>query len=148
MSSKRDKGLLPLQASPPVICAHGGDTEAAPPNTMSAFHAAVTSGATCVEVDVSRTRDGALFVLHPRELRLLLGRRDVPQVGLGEEEEEEFYICSSRLGLIKVDHHHSGIGRNREKGGEHRGQRWAPMRPSDRIVVILFNLNVWVLQGR
>jgi hypothetical protein len=24
------------------------------------------------------------------------------------EEEEEIYICSSRLGLIKMDHHHSG----------------------------------------
>ncbi len=23
-----------------------------------------------------------------------------------EEEEEEIYICSSRLGLIKMDHHH------------------------------------------
>jgi hypothetical protein len=29
-----------------------------------------------------------------------------------EEEEEEIYICSSRLGLIKMDHHHSGNGRN------------------------------------
>jgi hypothetical protein len=27
-----------------------------------------------------------------------------------EEEEEEIYICSSRLGLIKMDHRHSGNG--------------------------------------
>jgi hypothetical protein len=26
-------------------------------------------------------------------------------------EEEEIYICTSRLGLIKLDHHHSGNGR-------------------------------------
>jgi hypothetical protein len=33
-----------------------------------------------------------------------------------KEEEEEIYICSSRLGLIKMDHHHSGNGR---KSGMH-----------------------------
>jgi hypothetical protein len=27
-----------------------------------------------------------------------------------EEEEEEGYVCSSRLGLIKLDHRHSGNG--------------------------------------
>jgi hypothetical protein len=31
------------------------------------------------------------------------------------EEEEEIYICSSRLGLIKMDHHHSGNGRNSQQ---------------------------------
>jgi hypothetical protein len=29
--------------------------------------------------------------------------------------EEENYICSSRLGLIKMDHHHSGNGRNSQQ---------------------------------
>jgi hypothetical protein len=28
-----------------------------------------------------------------------------------DEEEEVIYICSSRLGLIKMDHHHFGNGR-------------------------------------
>jgi hypothetical protein len=32
-----------------------------------------------------------------------------------EEKEEEIYICSSRLGLIKMDHHHSGNGRNSQQ---------------------------------
>jgi hypothetical protein len=32
-----------------------------------------------------------------------------------EEEEEEIYTCSSRLGLTKMDHHHSGIGRNSQQ---------------------------------
>jgi hypothetical protein len=32
-----------------------------------------------------------------------------------QEEEEEIYICSSRLGLIKMDHHHSGNGRNSQQ---------------------------------
>jgi hypothetical protein len=29
--------------------------------------------------------------------------------------EEEIYICSSRLGLIKMDHRHSGNGRNSQQ---------------------------------
>jgi hypothetical protein len=29
--------------------------------------------------------------------------------------QEEIYICSSRLGLIKLDHHHSGNGRNSQQ---------------------------------
>lgn len=32
---------------------------------------------------MSRTRDGVLFVLHPRELRVLLGRQSVPQARPG-----------------------------------------------------------------
>jgi hypothetical protein len=34
---------------------------------------------------------------------------------LKKGEEEEIYICSSRLGLIKMDHHHSGNGRNSQQ---------------------------------
>ncbi len=30
-------------------------------------------------------------------------------------EEEEIYICSSRLELNKMDHHHSGNGRNSQQ---------------------------------
>lgn len=57
---------------PPLICAHGGDPNVAPPNTLEAFQAALDGGATCVEVDVARTRDGRLVVLHSRELAHLL----------------------------------------------------------------------------
>jgi hypothetical protein len=32
-----------------------------------------------------------------------------------EEEEEEIYICSSHLGLTKMDHRHSGNGRNSQQ---------------------------------
>jgi hypothetical protein len=38
-----------------------------------------------------------------------------PLARLKEEEEEEIYICSSRLGLIKMDHHHSGNDRNSQQ---------------------------------
>jgi hypothetical protein len=57
---------------PPLVCAHGGDVAAAPPNTAAAFAAALAGGARCVEVDVSRTLDGQLVVLHSRELGRLL----------------------------------------------------------------------------
>lgn len=58
--------------APPLVCAHGGDVAAAPPNTAAAFEAALAGGARCVEVDVARTRDGQLAVLHSRELAHLL----------------------------------------------------------------------------
>jgi hypothetical protein len=38
------------RAAPPLVCAHGGDTSAAPPNTAEAFQAALDAGALCVEV--------------------------------------------------------------------------------------------------
>jgi hypothetical protein len=79
------------RTTPPVVCAHGGDAASdAPPNTSRAFQAAIDAGSRCAEVDVARTRDGTLVVLHQRELRKLLGRdRDgsstgragAPQVG-------------------------------------------------------------------
>lgn len=57
---------------PPLVCAHGGDAAAAPPNTLEALQAALDGGATCVELDVSRTADGRLVALHTRELAELL----------------------------------------------------------------------------
>ena len=41
------------------------------PNTVPALAAAVDAGFECVEVDVSRTKDGPLVALHSRELRHL-----------------------------------------------------------------------------
>lgn len=62
-------------ADPPLVCAHGGDSsDGAPPNTLEAFQAALQQGVPCLEVDVARTSDGQLVVLHPRDLaQLLLG---------------------------------------------------------------------------
>lgn len=56
----------------PMCCAHGGDIDTAPPNTLAAFTAALDMGLTCVEVDVSMTRDGQLAALHDRDLASLL----------------------------------------------------------------------------
>eukprot|EP00268_Persea_americana_P051614 TRINITY_DN5716_c0_g1_i4.p1 TRINITY_DN5716_c0_g1~~TRINITY_DN5716_c0_g1_i4.p1 ORF type:complete len:131 (+),score=15.22 TRINITY_DN5716_c0_g1_i4:78-470(+) len=51
---------------PPLACAHGGDPSKAPPNTMDAYRFALLAHVDCIEVDVSRSLDGALFALHDR----------------------------------------------------------------------------------
>ncbi|AQK49265.1 Glycerophosphodiester phosphodiesterase GDPD4 [Zea mays] len=51
-------------ARPPMVCAHGGDSTNAFPNSMDAFRMALDARVDCVEVDVSRSYDGVLFALH------------------------------------------------------------------------------------
>ena len=58
---------------PPIVCAHGGDGDSGhPPNTRESFQAAINLDVDGVEVDVARTKDGHLVVLHARELQELL----------------------------------------------------------------------------
>ncbi|VAI02914.1 unnamed protein product [Triticum turgidum subsp. durum] len=52
--------------SPPLVCAHGGDSINAFPNSMDAFTMALDARVDCVEVDVSRSSDGTLLALHDR----------------------------------------------------------------------------------
>lgn len=59
--------------NPPLVCAHGGDSTYAFPNTMAAYRSALHSRADCIEIDVSRSADGILFALHDRELQRLSG---------------------------------------------------------------------------
>ena len=48
-----------------MICfAHRGLSEHAPENTMAAFQAAVKAGAKAIELDVQRTKDGQVVVMH------------------------------------------------------------------------------------
>ncbi|XP_031741802.1 glycerophosphodiester phosphodiesterase GDPD4 isoform X2 [Cucumis sativus] len=58
---------------PPLVCAHGGDSSKAFPNTMDAYSIALRSQANCIEVDVSRSSDGVLFALHDRDLQRITG---------------------------------------------------------------------------
>ncbi len=56
-------------ASAPVLAvAHRGASDVAPENTLSAVRGALAAGADLVEVDLRRTRDGALVVLHDATL--------------------------------------------------------------------------------
>lgn len=52
--------------NPPLVCAHGGDSTNAFPNTMPAYNFALRSQVDCIEIDVSRSSDGVLFALHDR----------------------------------------------------------------------------------
>lgn len=60
-------------SSPPLVCAHGGDSSRAFPNTMAAYHIALRSQVDCIEIDVSRSSDGVLFALHDRDLQRISG---------------------------------------------------------------------------
>ncbi|KAM7253294.1 hypothetical protein ACFE04_025912 [Oxalis oulophora] len=58
---------------PPLVCAHGGDSTNAFPNTMAAYQLALHSQVDCIEIDVSRSSDGLLFALHDRDLQRISG---------------------------------------------------------------------------
>ncbi|PNX95457.1 glycerophosphoryl diester phosphodiesterase C-like protein, partial [Trifolium pratense] len=59
--------------NPPLVCAHGGDSSNAFPNTIAAYVSALQSRVDCIEIDVSRSSDGVLFALHDRDLQRLSG---------------------------------------------------------------------------
>ncbi|SFB34623.1 glycerophosphodiester phosphodiesterase [Cellulomonas marina] len=54
----------PVRPARPLVVAHRGSSSVAPQNTLAALEAAWRAGADLVEVDVQRTRDGAVVVLH------------------------------------------------------------------------------------
>ncbi len=56
-----------------AITAHRGASIAAPENTLAAFRAAMDAGATYSELDVQRTRDGQVAVLHDGDLMRMGG---------------------------------------------------------------------------
>ena len=63
-----------LDLEPDVaITAHRGASIAAPENTLAAFRAAMDAGATYSELDVQRTRDGQIAVLHDGDLMRMAG---------------------------------------------------------------------------
>ena len=55
------------------ITAHRGNSSVAPENTLAAFRAAMDAHATWAELDVQRTRDGKVIVLHDRDLMRMAG---------------------------------------------------------------------------
>ena len=62
--------MSPLSTTgrPPHVIAHRGASAYAPENTLTAIRQAVELHADLVEVDVQRTRDGALVLLHDADL--------------------------------------------------------------------------------
>ncbi|MQS09299.1 glycerophosphodiester phosphodiesterase [Streptomyces sp. IF17] len=61
--------LPPAATDGPVVVAHRGASGHAPENTLAAVDAAAEQGVSWVEVDVQRTRDGELVLLHDTTLR-------------------------------------------------------------------------------
>lgn len=59
---------VPLQVGRPRVIAHRGASHVAPENTLSALRSALAAGADMVEVDVRRTADGALVLMHDETL--------------------------------------------------------------------------------
>lgn len=68
-----------------AVTAHRGASLQAPENSMSAFRAAHEAGADFVELDVQRTRDGAIVVFHDGDLMRMGGDpRKVKNLTLAE----------------------------------------------------------------
>ena len=61
-------GHRPAPRSRVLTIAHRGASADAPENTLAAVRRAVAVGADLVEVDVQRTRDGALVLMHDTTL--------------------------------------------------------------------------------
>lgn len=58
------------------LIAHRGASGLAPENTMAAFALAVDMGAKAFELDVHRSKDGELAVIHDDDFKRVAGRRD------------------------------------------------------------------------
>ena len=56
-----------------AVTAHRGASLRAPENSMAAFREAYEAGTTFVELDVQRTRDGAIVVIHDGDLLRMAG---------------------------------------------------------------------------
>nr|CAB3489589.1 unnamed protein product [Digitaria exilis] len=84
--------------SPPMVCAHGGDSTNAFPNSMDAFRMALDARVDCVEVDVSRSSDGVLFALHDRDLQKMSGNSTAK---VGHWSSDEIKALSTRFQLSK-----------------------------------------------
>jgi len=67
-AAPKARTVLPAPPRSPLGVAHRGASVAAPENTLAAVRAAAALGADMVEVDVRRTRDGALVLVHDATL--------------------------------------------------------------------------------
>lgn len=77
------------------MCAHGGDSSKAFPNTMDAYRIAIRSQVDCIEIDVSRSADGVLFALHDRDLQRISGNTSSM---VGHLSAKEFVTADKRVG--------------------------------------------------
>jgi glycerophosphoryl diester phosphodiesterase len=70
--------------SAPRVIAHRGASGRRPENTLPAYELAVEMGADMIEIDLHRTRDGAIVITHDEELAGLGGRGEIADATLAE----------------------------------------------------------------
>jgi glycerophosphoryl diester phosphodiesterase len=68
----------------PRVIAHRGASAYRPENTLAAYELAVAQAADMIEVDLHRTRDGAVVVAHDAELERIGGRGEIGEATLAE----------------------------------------------------------------
>ena len=68
----------------PRVIAHRGASAYRPENTWPAYELAVAQAADMIEVDLHRTRDGAVVVAHDAELERIGGRGEIADATLAE----------------------------------------------------------------
>jgi glycerophosphoryl diester phosphodiesterase len=68
----------------PLVIAHRGASAYRPENTLPAYELAVAQGADMIEIDLHRTRDGAIVVTHDEDLGGLGGRGEICDATLEE----------------------------------------------------------------
>ena len=100
LEARRAKGVL--------IAAHRGAAAGnVPCNTLEAFDAALSQGAHIIETDITRSRDGELFLFHPGQERSHLNRDIHLEAMTGGEIRRERYVnCDNAVtpyGLSTLD---------------------------------------------
>jgi glycerophosphoryl diester phosphodiesterase len=68
----------------PRVIAHRGASAYRPENTLPAYELAIEQAADMIEVDLHRTRDGAVVVAHDAELERIGGRGEIGDATLAE----------------------------------------------------------------
>ncbi len=71
-------------AGKPLVIAHRGASGYLPENTLQAYELAVAQRADMIEVDLHRTRDGAVVITHDEELAGLGGRGEIADATLAD----------------------------------------------------------------
>jgi glycerophosphoryl diester phosphodiesterase len=68
----------------PLVIAHRGASGTLPENTLPAYEEAVAQRADMIEIDLHRTRDGAVVIAHDEELAGIGGRGEIGEATLAE----------------------------------------------------------------
>lgn len=108
----------------PMLVAHRGASSVVAEHTLTAYEAAISSGADALECDVRLTRDGHLVCVHDRTInRTSSGRGLVSELDLTVLEQLDFSSWHGELPesadqLLDDSPYHAGVAADRvERGG-------------------------------